>query len=84
MPGLGPKRQGRHSPGSKAPYILTPERMRTFVVPTTLNASTVSLVSPLRSYTRNQGGQRRAGEVRRLVPCPQKANSPVSSTQSRN
>ncbi|GAA5997904.1 mitochondrial 54S ribosomal protein mL41 MRPL27 [Rhodotorula paludigena] len=41
MPGLGPKRQGRHSPGSKAPYILMPERMRTFVVPTTLNASTL-------------------------------------------
>jgi len=33
FPGLGRKRQGRHSPGSKAPYILMKERMRTFVVP---------------------------------------------------
>lgn len=32
-PGLGFKRQGRHSPRSKAPYLLMAERMRTFVVP---------------------------------------------------
>ncbi|GAA5848093.1 hypothetical protein JCM9279_007451 [Rhodotorula babjevae] len=38
FPGLGPKRQGRHSPGSKAPYILMQERMRTFVVPDNLNS----------------------------------------------
>ncbi|GAA6049660.1 hypothetical protein JCM3770_005057 [Rhodotorula araucariae] len=37
FPGLGPKRQGRHSPRSKAPYILMQERMRTFVVPDNLN-----------------------------------------------
>ncbi|CEQ40405.1 SPOSA6832_02044, partial [Sporobolomyces salmonicolor] len=37
MPGLGPKRQGRHSGRSKAPYILMNERMRTFVVPEGLN-----------------------------------------------
>ena len=34
LPGLGKKRQGRHSPRSKAPYILMDERMRTFVTPT--------------------------------------------------
>ncbi|GAA5860080.1 hypothetical protein JCM1840_001871 [Sporobolomyces johnsonii] len=37
MPGLGPKRQGRHGGRSKAPYILMNERMRTFVVPEGLN-----------------------------------------------
>lgn len=42
MPGLGPKRQGRHSPRSKAPYILMRERMRTFVVPEGLNTSDAS------------------------------------------
>ncbi|GAA6059293.1 hypothetical protein JCM10212_006686 [Sporobolomyces blumeae] len=39
LPGLGPKRQGRHTANSKAPYLLMPERMRTFVVPTGLNQS---------------------------------------------
>ncbi|KAM0752286.1 hypothetical protein T439DRAFT_312421 [Meredithblackwellia eburnea MCA 4105] len=39
FPGLGPKRQGRHGTRSKAPYILMPERMRTFVVPEGLNDS---------------------------------------------
>lgn len=36
FPGLGPKRTGRHGYG-KAPYLLMPERMRTFVVPEGLN-----------------------------------------------
>ncbi|GAA5989693.1 hypothetical protein JCM10908_000593 [Rhodotorula pacifica] len=39
MPGLGPKRQGRYAAGSKAPYILMRERMRTFVVPEGLDSS---------------------------------------------
>ncbi|KWU43116.1 hypothetical protein RHOSPDRAFT_29806 [Rhodotorula sp. JG-1b] len=39
MPGLGPKRQGRYAAGSKAPYILMRERMRTFVVPQGLDSS---------------------------------------------
>ncbi|KAK4046986.1 Homoserine dehydrogenase [Microbotryomycetes sp. JL201] len=39
FPGLGPKRQGRHGTRSKAPYILMPERMRTFVVPPALDQS---------------------------------------------
>ncbi|ORY92769.1 hypothetical protein BCR35DRAFT_349092 [Leucosporidium creatinivorum] len=39
FPGLGPKRQGRHGTRSKAPYLLMPERMRTFVVPEGLNES---------------------------------------------
>ncbi|KAM0787752.1 hypothetical protein ACM66B_003809 [Microbotryomycetes sp. NB124-2] len=39
FPGLGPKRQGRHGTRSKAPYILMPERMRTFVVPPALDKS---------------------------------------------
>jgi hypothetical protein len=41
FPGLGPKRQGRHGTRSKAPYLLMPERMRTFVVPEGLNESEV-------------------------------------------
>ncbi|KAL8280655.1 hypothetical protein RQP46_006978 [Phenoliferia psychrophenolica] len=41
FPGLGPKRQGRHGGRSKAPYILMPERMRTFVVPEGLNTSSL-------------------------------------------
>lgn len=47
MPGLGPKRTGRHSPASKAPYILMKERMRTFVVPEGLNESLVSHFYPI-------------------------------------
>ena len=43
FPGLGPKRTGRFSPQSKAPYILMKERMRSFVVPEGLNDSPVSL-----------------------------------------
>ncbi|GAA5928316.1 mitochondrial 54S ribosomal protein mL41 MRPL27 [Sporobolomyces koalae] len=39
MPGLGPKRQGRHGGRSKAPYLLMPERMRTFVVPASLEST---------------------------------------------
>ncbi|BGP15901.1 hypothetical protein JCM10213_003670 [Rhodosporidiobolus nylandii] len=39
LPGLGPKRQGRHAGRSKAPYILMEERMRTFVVPEGLNST---------------------------------------------
>ncbi|GAA6027364.1 hypothetical protein JCM8097_007797 [Rhodosporidiobolus ruineniae] len=39
LPGLGPKRQGRHGGRGKAPYILMDERMRTFVVPEGLNAT---------------------------------------------
>ncbi|GAA5980556.1 hypothetical protein JCM11641_006679 [Rhodosporidiobolus odoratus] len=39
LPGLGPKRQGRHAGRSKAPYILMEERMRTFVVPEGLNGT---------------------------------------------
>ncbi|KAK4046776.1 Homoserine dehydrogenase [Microbotryomycetes sp. JL221] len=39
FPGLGPKRQGRHGTRSKAPYLLMPERMRTFVVPPALDKS---------------------------------------------
>ncbi|GAA5908249.1 hypothetical protein JCM6882_006782 [Rhodosporidiobolus microsporus] len=37
LPGLGPKRQGRHAGRGKAPYVLMEERMRTFVVPEGLN-----------------------------------------------
>ncbi|GAA6022577.1 hypothetical protein JCM10207_006592 [Rhodosporidiobolus poonsookiae] len=39
LPGLGPKRQGRHGGRGKAPYILMEERMRTFVVPEGLNST---------------------------------------------
>lgn len=42
MPGLGLKRQGRHGTRSKAPYLLMPERMRTFVVPSNLDKCDVS------------------------------------------
>ena len=51
-PGLGKKRQGRHSPGSKSPYLLVPERMRSFVVPNIEEDCAVSFVISLhRSYT---------------------------------
>ena len=49
MPGLGPKRQGRYAAGSKAPYILMRERMRTFVVPQGLDSSDVSTLLSLES-----------------------------------
>ncbi|GAA5970394.1 hypothetical protein JCM3765_005684 [Sporobolomyces pararoseus] len=39
LPGLGPKRQGRHGTRSKAPYLLMPERMRSFVVPASLETT---------------------------------------------
>ena len=58
MPGLGPKRQGRYAAGSKAPYILMRERMRTFVVPQGLDSSDVSpeslLVAPAIQHGRSE------------------------------
>lgn len=43
MPGLGRKATGRfpRRGGSKAPYIMMPERMRHFVVPENLDTSPV-------------------------------------------